>query len=49
MLRAISQHGIDPVIDTHYALDGARQAFARMAESAHIGKIVIHPHEISAR
>ena len=49
MLRAISQHGIDPVIDTHYALDGARQAFARMAESAHIGKIVSHPHEISAR
>lgn len=44
MLRAISMHGIDPVIDSHFPLAEARKAFARMAESAHVGKILVHPN-----
>lgn len=44
MLRAIAKHGIDPVIDSRFALDDARGAFQRMADNAHIGKILLLPH-----
>ncbi len=43
MLRAIGQHGIDPVIDTIYPLEEARAAFAQMAENRHVGKILVCP------
>jgi NADPH:quinone reductase-like Zn-dependent oxidoreductase len=41
MLRAIATSGIDPVIDSRFALDEAAAGFRRMAENAHVGKIVI--------
>ncbi len=44
MLRAIALHGIDPVIDSRFPLAEARNAFVRMAESAHVGKIIVLPH-----
>ena len=44
MLRAIELHGVDPVIDSRFALADSRSAFARMAENAHVGKIIILPH-----
>ncbi len=44
MLRAIALHGVYPVIDSRFPLAEARSAFVRMAESAHVGKIVVLPH-----
>lgn len=45
MLRAIRWHGIDPVIDTTYGFADIRQAFERMAQNAHVGKIIVKPWE----
>lgn len=44
MLRAIALHGVDPVIDSRFALDESRAAFTRMADNAHVGKIVVLPN-----
>ncbi len=41
MLRAISLHTIEPVIDRCFAFDEARAAFEHMAAGAHFGKIVV--------
>ena len=41
MLRAIMAHGIDPVISHRFPFAQAREAFACMADYAHVGKIVI--------
>ena len=41
MLRAIMAHGIDPVISHRFPFAQAREAFACMADNAHVGKIVI--------
>ncbi len=41
MLRAIALSPIDPVIDARFPLAEAPAAFARMKESAHVGKIVV--------
>ena len=43
MLRAVTAHGIDPVIDTRYTFATVRQAFERMEANAHVGKIIIAP------
>ena len=43
MLRAISKHGVDPVIDSRYTFPSIRQAFERMDANAHAGKIIIAP------
>ena len=43
MLRAITSHGIDPVIDSRYTFANVREAFAHMAANAHVGKIIIEP------
>jgi NADPH:quinone reductase-like Zn-dependent oxidoreductase len=41
MLRAIARHGINPVISHRFGFEEARQAFACMADNAHVGKIVV--------
>lgn len=41
MLRSIAVSGIDPVIDSRFALAEAAAAFARMKADAHVGKILI--------
>ncbi len=41
MLRSIEASAIDPVIDRRFPLDEAPAAFRRMAENAHVGKILI--------
>jgi NADPH:quinone reductase-like Zn-dependent oxidoreductase len=41
MLRAISTHGIDPVISHRFSFADARQAFRAMAANEHVGKIVV--------
>ena len=41
MLRAIAIGGIDPVIDSRFALAEAPAGFARMKADAHIGKILV--------
>ncbi len=43
MLRAITVHGIDPVIDTRYTFANLHAAFARMDANAHVGKIIVEP------
>ena len=39
--RWMEQHQIRPVIDAVYALDAAREAFSRMEDGAHVGKVCI--------
>ena len=41
MLRAIAARGIDPVISHRFGFGEAREAFACMADDAHVGKIVV--------
>lgn len=41
MLRSIAISGIDPVIDSRFALTQARAAFERMKVNGHVGKILI--------
>jgi NADPH:quinone reductase-like Zn-dependent oxidoreductase len=41
MLRAISAHGIDPVVSHRFSFAQAPEAFQAMAANEHVGKIVI--------
>lgn len=41
MNRAISNHGLKPIIDTVFAFEDARKAFHYMESGRHFGKIVI--------
>lgn len=41
MNRAITQHGLKPVIDSTFALADGANAFRRLEKGAHFGKIVI--------
>jgi NADPH:quinone reductase-like Zn-dependent oxidoreductase len=42
MLRAMSLHRIEPVVDKTYAWTDARAAFEAMQTGAHFGKIVLN-------
>lgn len=41
MLCFMQEHGIHPVIDTVFPLDAAREAFLRIENAAHVGKVCI--------
>ncbi len=41
MNKAITQHGLEPVIDDTFAFEDARDAYHRMRSAAHFGKLVI--------
>ncbi|MGB9145952.1 MAG: NAD(P)-dependent alcohol dehydrogenase [Acidobacteriaceae bacterium] len=41
MNRAIAQHGMKPALDETFSFEQAPQAFERMREGAHFGKIVV--------
>lgn len=43
MLRAVTKHGVDPVIDTRFTFANVRQAFEHMDANAHVGKIIVQP------
>ena len=43
MLRAISNHDFEPVIDTRYTFADVRQAFEHMDANGHVGKIIVEP------
>ncbi len=47
MLRSIAVSGIDPVIDSRFALTQARAAFERMKANGHVGKILIDLEDAS--
>jgi len=42
MNRAIALHALRPVIDEDFAFDAAREAYRRMRQASHFGKLVIH-------
>ncbi|MFU8814310.1 MAG: zinc-dependent alcohol dehydrogenase family protein [Pseudomonadales bacterium] len=41
MIRAIEVNGIEPVIDSHYPLEGIADAFGHQASQRHFGKICL--------
>jgi NADPH:quinone reductase-like Zn-dependent oxidoreductase len=41
MIRAVTVNGFDPCVSDHFAFADAPQAFRRMADNAHVGKIAI--------
>jgi NADPH:quinone reductase-like Zn-dependent oxidoreductase len=41
MNRAIAQHKLKPVVDSTFPLEKAADAFRRMEQGKHFGKIVI--------
>ena len=41
MIRAVAVNGFDPCVSDHFAFADAPQAFRRMADNAHVGKIAI--------
>jgi NADPH:quinone reductase-like Zn-dependent oxidoreductase len=41
MIRAVAVNGFDPCLSDHFAFADAPQAFRRMADNAHVGKIAI--------
>jgi NADPH:quinone reductase-like Zn-dependent oxidoreductase len=41
MLGAYDRHGLEPVIDTVFAFDDAKSAYAALAAAGHMGKLVV--------
>lgn len=41
LVRAVEMTGLKPVIDTAFAFDEARAAFAHLASGRHVGKVVV--------
>ena len=41
MNRAIAQHNLKPVVDSTFPLEKAADAFRRMEQGQHFGKIVV--------
>ena len=39
----VAQRGVEPLVDSSYALKDAREAFARLAAGGHMGKIAVVP------
>jgi NADPH:quinone reductase-like Zn-dependent oxidoreductase len=42
LLRAITQNGIEPVIDKVFPFADAPAAYAHLASASHLGKVVIN-------
>jgi D-arabinose 1-dehydrogenase-like Zn-dependent alcohol dehydrogenase len=43
LVAFVDRAGIEPPVDSSFALADARQAFGRLAGGAHFGKVVVRP------